>query len=196
MIDAPTRTGMSLDDFLAEMDQSPFELIDGEKKSIMPTVLGPGDFAILLYDIIRFFLRDKQVLGKLFHEITFILPDSLDSTWVKGSRIPDLMFYSGTRYTDYISNTPDYYGRPLPLIPDLVVEIVSPTDSFSDVDKKIALYLQDGVQLIWVINPQQKTVGVYAPNHTARLTGDMILTGGDVLAGFELRLTDLFAPIA
>lgn len=196
MIDAPVRVGMSLDDFLAEMEQSPFELIDGEKKTVMPTVLGPGDFAILLYDIIRFFLRDKQILGKLLHEITFILPDSHDNQWVKGSRIPDLMFYSGTRYADYISNTPDYYGRLLPLVPDLVVEIVSPTDSFSDVDKKIALYLQDGVQLIWVINPQQKTIGVYSMTQTLRLSGDSVLTGGEVLAGFELKLTELFATIA
>ncbi len=194
MIDMPVRVGMPLDEFLAEMELAPFELIDGKKKPLMSTVLGPGDFAILLYDIIRFFLRDQRILGKLLHEITFILPNPQDTQWVKGSRIPDLMFYADTRYSDYLSNTPDYYERPLPLVPDLVVEVISPTDNYNDVEKKVELYLQDGVRMVWVVNPQHKTIIVHLPDQTStRLSGDAVLSGGDVLAGFELKLSELFA---
>jgi len=113
---------------------------------------------------------------------------------VKGSRIPDLMFYADTRYSDYLSNTPDYYERPLPLVPDLVVEVISPTDNYNDVEKKVELYLQDGVRMVWVVNPQHKTIIVHLPDQTStRLSGDAVLSGGDVLAGFELKLSELFA---
>lgn len=193
MIDAPTRVGMPLDEFIAEMEQKPFELLDGEKKYLMPSVLGPGELALLIYDAILFYMRDQKILGRVMHEITFVLPDMQDKQWVKGSRIPDVMFYAGSRYADYVKNTPDYYSRPLSIIPDLVVEVISPTDVYADVMKKVALYLSDGVRLVWVVDVQGKAVSVHYPDQTAQLiTGEGALTGGDVLAGFSLPLAELF----
>lgn len=73
-------------------------------------------------------------------------------------------------------------------MPDLVVEIVSPTDSYGEVDDKVARYLEDGVRLIWVINPRTRTIHVYTPGSERfeRLTADDILDGGEVVRGFSV----------
>ena len=81
--------------------------------------------------------------------------------------------------------------------PDLAVELVSPKDLFYEVDRKTSEYLQAGVRLVWVANPDTRIVYIY------RKDGSIVglreadeLTGGDVLPGFRCRVRDLFpAPV-
>jgi len=82
----------------------------------------------------------------------------------------------------------------LELAPDLVVEVVSPSDSASDVHDKVLVYLEAGVRLVWVAAFRRRSVTVYAPDRTARVLveGDA-LDGGDVLPGFRVAVADLFA---
>ncbi|MDX2140777.1 MAG: Uma2 family endonuclease [Chloroflexota bacterium] len=86
----------------------------------------------------------QRKLGRVFSEATFTLPGSYSSNWVKGSRISDVMCYAGTRFEEYEAQTPNAGVRPLELIPDLVVEIISPADKYSDVNRKVEVYLKDG----------------------------------------------------
>lgn len=82
----------------------------------------------------------------------------------------------------------------LELAPDLVVEVVSPSDRMHDVSIKVRLYLDAGTQLVWIVQPSLKTVTVYFPDHTARtLSIDDDLDGGDVLPGFTIAVAELFA---
>ncbi len=77
--------------------------------------------------------------------------------------------------------------------PDLVVEVVSPSDSARDVQDKVLTYLAAGVRLVWVVEPRGRTVTVWGPDRTARVLaeGDT-LDGGDVLPGLRIAVADLF----
>jgi Uma2 family endonuclease len=77
--------------------------------------------------------------------------------------------------------------------PDLAVEVVSPNDLYDEVDCKISEYLDVGVRLVWVVNPQSQTVHIYRPDGTVRrLRVADTLDGGDVLAGFSVPVAELF----
>jgi Uma2 family endonuclease len=79
------------------------------------------------------------------------------------------------------------------IAPDLVVEVVSPNDLYYEVDRKVEEYLDAGVQLVWVINPDTRSVQVYVPGSgVTRLDDSQELTGRDVLPGFACRVGDLF----
>ena len=81
--------------------------------------------------------------------------------------------------------------------PDLAAEIVSPNDLAYDVDEKVQEWLGAGARLIWVVNPETRTVAV----HRARGSGTILreqdcLDGEDVLPGFRCHVKELFEPPA
>ena len=81
----------------------------------------------------------------------------------------------------------------LELVPDLVVEIVSPSDTRREVEAKALMWLSYGVTLVWVANPETRTIDVRpsgAPVFT--LTEDGVLDGGTVLPGFTLPVREVF----
>jgi Uma2 family endonuclease len=82
----------------------------------------------------------------------------------------------------------------LHVVPDLVVEVLSANDLAVEVDEKLDDYRRAGVPLIWVINPEARTVTVYGANTYVRLSENDELAGGEVLSGFRCRVADLFPP--
>lgn len=103
-------------------------------------------------------------------------------------RVPDAAFVSAARLP-----SPDERGF-YRLAPDLVVEVVSPSDRASDVLAKAMMWLDAGSQLVWVADPETRTIAVYLPDRTVRLLREgEELDGGDVLPGFKLSITALFA---
>jgi Uma2 family endonuclease len=77
---------------------------------------------------------------------------------------------------------------------DLVVEVVSPSDSRRKVAAKIAEYLASGSRMAWVVDPDDRTVTVYRKAGEGRLLWeDATITGEDVLPGFECRVAEFFA---
>jgi Uma2 family endonuclease len=83
------------------------------------------------------------------------------------------------------------------ICPDLAAEVVSPNDLAYEIDGKVEEYLAAGVPLVWVVNPQTRTVRVHrAGRPGANLRADDELTGDDVLPGFRCRITELFQPAA
>ncbi len=184
---------MTLDEFIRRSDQEgPFEILDGEIVPKMATVMGHGNVADNLSWAFNQHIR-PTALGKVYTEAPYVL--SYTQNWVKGARIPDLMFVSAERLKAYQESEPEWQSKPLVMVPDLVVEIVSPNDTFNDIDKRVIRYLSDGVKLIWVVNPQTKTVVVHTlgSEQQQKLSGDATLTGGGVLPDFQLKLSDLFA---
>lgn len=191
-----TRTGMPLADFNAAFAQRPFELFDGEFVYLMPNVFGPSEIIQRLFLILYMFINSSR-LGNIYQETTFVLPERDDPTWVRGSRVPDLMVYTGTRIADYKQEHPDWYTRPLTLVPDLVVEVVSPTDQYSDVERKASAYLADGVRLIWIVDGQTQRIAVRrtGSSQQTNLGINDTLDGEDVLPGFRVPLTEIFASV-
>jgi Uma2 family endonuclease len=81
--------------------------------------------------------------------------------------------------------------------PDLAVEVVSPTDSFGELDAKVEEYLAAGVLSVWVINPRTRIVQVFRRgNHVMRLHEHDELTEPDILPGFHCRVNDLLPPVS
>ena len=77
--------------------------------------------------------------------------------------------------------------------PDLVVEIVSPSDSRREVHDKARMWLSHGVRLAWVVHPDTRTVDVHRADHdVATLGEDDFLDGMDVLPGFSCTVKDVF----
>lgn len=106
---------------------------------------------------------------------------------VSGERyIPDVAFVSTAKQPEPSHET--YNPQP----PDLAVEVLSPTDSADIVRLKVANYLAAGT-LVWLVNPEARTVEVYRPGRPAqRLTLEDALEGDAVLPGFTLPVREMF----
>lgn len=113
---------------------------------------------------------------------------------ILGSRVPDIMFIRAERLAALAESDPDWEEKPLTVVPDLVVEVVSPTDRLTQINRKISRYLKDGVLVIWLVDADSKTVTIYKQGETnlERLTVDDVLSGGEIITGFELAVSKLF----
>ena len=79
--------------------------------------------------------------------------------------------------------------------PDLAVEVISPNDLFTGVRTKVGEYLEAGVPLVWVIDPQSRTVEIHRADGSATFLDTRgELSGEEVLPGFVCALRELFAP--
>lgn len=105
-------------------------------------------------------------------------------------RKPDVSFIRLERLA--VDEAPEGHCR---LAPDLVAEVVSPNDSYSEVEERIEDYLDAKVRLIWVSDPPTRTARVHRPDGSAKnLKPDDELDGEDVLPGFRCPLASLFLP--
>lgn len=101
-------------------------------------------------------------------------------------RAPDVGFIAKNRLTPL---TGGFYH----LAPDLVVEVVSPSDSARNIRRKVDQYLRAGTRLVWIVYPDDKFVDVYRPDHdTSTFRIDDTLDGYEVLPGLSLPVHDVF----
>ena len=104
-------------------------------------------------------------------------------------RIPDGSYTSKA----HIPSGGTFEGHGL-IAPDLVVEVVSPNDVAEELHAKLNDYQSAGVLLIWVVYPKSRTIQVHALNQPMRQLRERdVLTGGDVLPGFECSVAGVFA---
>lgn len=187
-----SETLMTLEEFVRLYDRDgPFEILDGERITMTPTVMGHNTVVMRLLVPLQNHVQ-KNALGDCFAEAPFVLTYNTD--WVKGSRVPDIMFVAQGRLQAYQDEDPDWHGKPLVLVPDLAVEIISPTDSYLDVDRKVHTYLTDGVKLVWVINPRLQTITVHVQgsNQQTTLSRADTLSGDTAIPGFAITVGALF----
>jgi Uma2 family endonuclease len=159
------------------------ELIRGEMRPVSPT--NPEHFLVTgrIFGPLRTFVHDRG-LGVVGSEGGFVLevdPDTVlasDVAFVPHDRFPPMGQRTG-------------YPR---VVPDLVVEILSPSNTASEIDEKVRICLAAGVRLVWVVDPAAEVVTGYEPDGVARLRrpGE-VLDGAPVLPGFRLPLDGLFA---
>jgi Uma2 family endonuclease len=107
-------------------------------------------------------------------------------------RIPDVAF---TRWDRLPGRR--YPAQPVPrLAPNLAVEVLSRSNTPGEMASKRQDYIAAGVELVWEIDPDARTVTVYtSPTQGTTLTATDTLDGGAVLPGFSLALQDLFAEL-
>ena len=124
---------------------------------------------------------DNNELGIVFDSSTgFKLPNGAD-------RSPDAAWVALERWQ---ALTPEQQAQFVPLCPDFVVELMSPSDSLSKAQEKMTEYLDNGVRLGWLINRKERFVEIYRPNQSVeKLENPTQLSGEDVLPGFILKLS-------
>ncbi len=107
-------------------------------------------------------------------------------------REPDIAFTS----VDQLPLGEDIPGY-AEVVPDLVVEVASPSDSRREVHDKARMWLSHGVRLVWVVHPEARTVDVHRSDAAvSTLAGDDALDGLDVLPGFACDVSAVFGPHA
>jgi Uma2 family endonuclease len=104
-------------------------------------------------------------------------------------RIPDVSFIAWDRFPD--RKLP---RDPVPhLAPDLAVEVLSPSNTLKEMARKRRDYFNAGCKLVWITDPETRTVTVYtAVDQSEEITEDGTLDGGDVLPGFSLSVREWF----
>jgi Uma2 family endonuclease len=128
------------------------------------------------------FVRPRK-LGQLLADVSCELTDLPRTV-----RAPDIVFIRATRLT-----ADDLDARFVRVPPDLVVEVLSPSDRASHVEEKLDDYRRVGIPLIWVIDPERRTVMIIAEDAPLRWLRDGdTLDGGRVLTDFECAVSDLF----
>ncbi|MBN8633953.1 MAG: Uma2 family endonuclease [Anaerolineae bacterium] len=191
MVDTQITEGlMTIDEFIEAFDKQPFEIINGEKRIVSPNVAGHVMFAANIMWALLSFVKPQR-LGEVYTEAPFVLMDARQ--WVKGSRIPDVMYVSAENLARFMTSVNDPKHKPFVLVPEIVVEIISPTDKYTEVSEKVDAYLNDGVLLVWVADLRTKTIKVHQPDKLPfTLRGEDKLTGGEVIPGFEVIVSSLF----
>ncbi len=178
-----TTTGLTLEQFLAREETEPAsEYACGEVwQKPMPTQ--KHSFLQTFLAVALFQFLNKTKIGRVGTEWRCIFgPSGRERVFV-----PDIMYVA----REHLTAEP--YHR---AAPDLVVEIVSPDQDAVRFAAKLTFYLLYGVRLVWVVDPERRTVTVFAPGRESRtLTAGDILDGEDVLPGFRLSLDDLFSQI-
>ena len=173
---------------LAVQAEPLYEIVNGQRVELPPMSAYATWLASRLHGRLWPYAEDKG-LGTSVTEMLFVLDAEHNLR-----RRPDVAFVSTTRWP---------LDRALPetgdwdVVPDLAVEVISPNDVFKDVLAKVREYFHYGVQVVWVIAPEERQVYVYdAPTHVRILTGQDELMGGEVVPGFRLPLVHLFQHAA
>ena len=104
-------------------------------------------------------------------------------------RAPDVAFVRRARI-EAVGEPEGYW----PGAPDLAVEVVSPQDRYTEVEEKVCDWLEAGTQMVIVANPRQRLVTVYRSlTQITVLTESETLDGGEVVPGWRLAVSDIFA---
>jgi Uma2 family endonuclease len=166
-------------------DEGLYEIINGHRVELPPMSI----YAVVIANLLARKLgnhAEAHDLGQVLLEALFRLPLAKQR-----NRRPDIGFVSYQRWAK---------GRPIPkddnaweVVPELAVEVVSPTDFAEELLEKLEEYFQAGVQMVWVVYPRRGIVHVYESLTQIRgLTRTDELDGGKVLPGFRLALATLF----
>lgn len=126
--------------------------------------------------------QDKT--GATFDSSTgFRLPNgairSPDAAWVSYQRLNGL--------------TPEQHRGFIPLCPDFVIELRSPSDSLADLQEKMREYIENGAKLGWLLDTERKRAFVYRPDEVVQeVENPIVLSADPGLADFELDLREVW----
>ena len=157
-----------------------FELINGEIAEKLPTEeysLTVGNFYLAL----RLFVEPRD-LGRVAFEVRRRMPNDK-----RNARLPDAEFTSKERLLPVVKK------GAVPQMPDLVIEVKSPSDSLIELREKAIFYLRNGTRLVWLALPDKHQIEIHTSDNAVKTLGiDDTLDGGDVLPGFTMAVKDVF----
>ena len=159
------------------------ELIRGTLCKTMPTGVRHGQVVVNLTILLGGLIKPRRLGWVLASDVGFLLERDPDTV-----REPDVAFISA-RKLPLDAEVAGYFEG----APDLAVEVVSPSDSPQDVYHKARMWISFGVPLVWVVNPETRTIEIHRPGQRLlTLVEDDTLDGDTVLPGFTCAVRDLF----
>jgi Uma2 family endonuclease len=163
-----------------------YEVVDGEVREVPHMGAFEAELAMLLGRMLDVFAREHG-LGRAAVEMLFRIDPGR-----KLQRRPDVAFVSAARWP---------IDRRAPraaawdVVPDLAVEVISPTNQTGDDAVKLEDYFRAGVRAVWIVHPAVEKVYAYdSPTAVRILARGDTLDGGALLPGFRLAVADLFGP--
>jgi Uma2 family endonuclease len=163
-------------------DDMRHELVKGELRTMPPAGGMHGFVAGEIFARIRSFVREHQLGYTFAAETGFVIGQNPDTV-----RAPDVAFVSTERLPE--GGPPAFFPH---VVPDLVVEVVSPYDRRREVEAKARAWLQAGACIVWVIDPVRRTGLAFEGDQVDLLSPDDVFDGKAILPGFTCRLGDLF----
>ena len=161
-------------------DGQKYELVDGEIV-VSPAGFYHSQIAVRIGYLLLRFLEDSPLGIVCGADVGIILPNG-------NLRSPDVSFIKNEKLPG--GKAPETFGE---IIPDLVVEVLSPSDNMRQVADKIGEFLECDVPLVWLVDPKARTVTVYRSlTDTRQLAGDDTIDAAPVLPGFTTKVSDFF----
>jgi len=154
-----------------------YELVEGELITVSPAMLPHNRVRDRILVALVRFLEDHP-LGLAVAEQAFQLSE-------RTVRVPDVAFVRAGRRlaTD----------KPIEGAPDLAVEVVSPSNTPREIDRRISDYFAAGCQRVWVVYPEEREVYIHGLAGVTRRGGEDPLEDAELLPGFSVKVSELFA---
>ena len=179
---SPALTIRDLEQLQAQHPDWRMELVHGEIRVISPSGGESGAVSGEVFGVLRDWVRPRR-LGQVFDSSTgFVLPNK-----DKDVRAPDASFVRAER----LRQVPTGYVE---VVPDLMVEVRSPSDSLTQLRQKIQSFFEVGTQVGILVDPRSRTVEVYRPGQeTPQMLQDGdVLTVPELLPGWSVAISDLW----
>jgi len=158
-----------------------YELVKGELRRMSPAGTEHG---AITFNLSALLAPHIKTIGQGFGaETGFTLatnPDTVraaDVAFVRRERIPE-------------TGIPKNFWQ---TAPDLAVEVLSPGDTYSEVNEKVEDWIDAGTRAVWVVDPRRRSVSVYRSiTDVTRLSEGDELDGGEVVPGFRCKVSEIF----
>lgn len=175
---------MTADDLLRMPDDNfRYELVRGELRKMAPSGHTHGRVAINFAWPLTQYVKTHDLGIVYAAETGFVISTNPDTV-----RAPDVAFVSRKR-VDEVGDVGGYW----PGAPDLAVEVLSPGDSYTEVEEKVFDWLAAGACMVVVVNPRHRTATVYrSRTDIVVLTERDTLDGGDVVPGWTMPIQEIF----
>ena len=160
-----------------------YELVKGELRRMSPAGCEHGAISFNLTLLIGQHVKSNDLGQGFGAETGFKIASDPDTV-----RAPDVAFVRRERIPE--AGIPKNFWE---IAPDLAVEVVSPGDTYDEVDEKVNDWLDAGTRAVWVVNPRKRLVSVYrSVKDVTILSEEDELDGGDVVPGFRCKVSEIF----
>jgi Uma2 family endonuclease len=184
MSDTPTDTLLTADDLLRLPDDGyQYELVEGRLIRMSPASYKSSLVGGNVHAAMHHYVKQHRLGICAPADGAMRLATDPDTV-----RAPDISFVRAERVPPG-PLPPGFW----PVAPDLAVEVLSPSDRFSEVQRKVQDYLDAGTRLVWVLDPEARTATVYHPGGRSSFVDEHgTLDGEDVVPGFRLSLAEVW----
>ena len=165
------------------VDPDHYEVVDGVRVDLPPMGARETDIASLLASFLWPFVRSQR-LGRVHTEMLYLIDAARDL-----QRRPDVSFVAAAKWPlDRLAPTESAWA----LVPDLAVEVVSPSNSGTEVQRKVREYFRSGVREVWVLHPKTRHLYVFQVGGGYAFLREADTLTSPVLPGFTVLVADLF----